>query len=67
MDRQKRGALLISYLHPAADEPSSEWLGHHSDRGKVLRSGLWYNVHVDKTHDPSFLDDMKSLIDTTPY
>ena len=59
-------ALLSGYSRPAADGPSTGWLGHYSDREKVRRSGLWNNNHVDETYDPSFLDELESLIDATP-
>ena len=59
-------ALLSGYRWPAADGPSTEWLGHHSDRERVRLSGLWNNNHVDETYDPSFLDEMESWIDATP-
>ena len=59
-------ALLSSYGWPCADSPSTEWLGHYSDRERVRLSGLWNNHHVDETYDPSFLDEMESQIDTTP-
>ena len=59
-------ALLSSYSRPAADGPSTEWLGRYSDRERVRLSGIWNNNHVDETYDPSFLDEMDSRIDVTP-
>ena len=59
-------ALLSGYRCPAADRPSTEWLGHCSDRERVRRSGLWNSNHVHETYDPSFLDEMESRIDATP-
>ena len=59
-------ALLSSYGRPAADGPSTEWLGQYSDRERVRLSGLWNNNHVHETYDPSFLDEMESRIDATP-
>ena len=59
-------ALLSGYSSPASDRPSTEWLGHYSDRERVRRSGLWNNHHVDGTYDPAFLDELESLIDATP-
>ena len=58
-------ALLSGYRWPAADRPSTEWLGHCSDRERVRRSGLWNSNHVHETYDPSFLDEMESRIDAT--
>ena len=56
-------ALLSSYITPAADRLSSEWLGRHSNRERVRLSGLWNNNHVDESYDRSFLDEMESWID----
>ena len=56
-------ALLSSYRWPAADRPSTEWLGQHSDRERVRLSGLWNSNHVDETYDALFLDEMESQID----
>ena len=58
-------ALLSSYRSPAADGPSTDWLGHYSNRERVRLSGLWNNNHVDATYDPSFLDEMESRIEST--
>ena len=52
-------ALLSAYREPAPDPPSSNWLGHLSDRDRVRRSGLWNNNHVDEYYSPSFLDVME--------
>ena len=46
-------------------EPAVTWLGLHSDRERVRRSGLWNNEHVDESWDPSFLDLMEKWIEKT--
>ena len=48
-------ALLSGYREPAPDPPSTDWLGHLSDRERVRRLGLWNNNHVDEDYAPSFL------------
>ena len=58
-------ALLSGYRRPAADMPSTEWLGHYSDRERVRRSGLWNNNHVNETYAPSFLNEMEHRINST--
>ena len=58
-------ALLSGYRGGAVDNPSDEWLGHHSDRERVRRSGLWNNNHVDELDDPLFLDEMESRIESS--
>lgn len=56
-------ALLSGWLEPAIDLPSWDWLGRHSDRERVRRSGLWNNEHVDGACNLSFLDIMEEMID----
>ncbi len=46
-------------------EPPANWLGCHSDRDRVRRSGLWNNKHVDESWNPSFLDLMEKWIEKT--
>ena len=62
--RIERGAigLLSRYTAPAADPPSANWLGDHSDRERIRESGLWNSNHVDEPYDPAFLDEMERLI-----
>ena len=57
-------ALLSHARTPAADAPSSRWLGAFSDRPRVRASGLWNNEHVEDDCDASFLDTMERLMDT---
>ena len=59
-------ALLSHASHaraPAADRPSATWLGAHSDRPRVRRSGLWNNNHVDEVGDAAFLSEMTELVE----
>ena len=55
-------ALLSNYNRMVIDPPSNEWLGMHSPRMKVLKSGLWNQNHVEETHDTSFLSILDDLI-----
>ena len=55
-------ALLSHARTPAADAPSSRWLGAFSDRERVRTSGLWNNKHVEENYDASFLDAMRRLV-----
>ena len=63
-------ALLSGYRELAPDPPSTDWLGHLSDRERVRRSGLWNNNHVDEDYDSSFLEVLErgitSLTPQTP-
>lgn len=54
--------LLSGYREPSPDKPSSGWLGHHSTREEVQRSGLWNNRYVEENYDPAFLDNFEKLI-----
>ncbi len=55
-------ALVNNYRSNSLDRPSREWLGLHSDRERVVRSGLWNNNHVDEKYDPAFLEVLEELI-----
>jgi hypothetical protein len=55
-------ALLSNFNKPALDPPSPDWLGHHSDRERVRKSGLWNQNHVEEACDPAFLDTLDRLV-----
>ncbi|MGJ8641785.1 MAG: DUF6884 domain-containing protein [Luteolibacter sp.] len=55
-------ALLSNYDRSSLDCFSQNWLGNHSNREKVRRSGLWNSNHVDEAYDPGFLDILEHLI-----
>lgn len=59
-------ALLSNYTSPTADVPSPLWLGHHSGRDRVRRSGLWNNNHVDEHFDPLSLNILEASIRQLP-
>ncbi|MEX2375579.1 MAG: hypothetical protein WD942_08360 [Dehalococcoidia bacterium] len=54
-------ALLSNGLEPL-DPPSAGWLGHHSPRAAIRRSGLWNLNHVDEQYDPRFLDALAVFV-----
>ncbi len=54
-------ALLSNFSRPPLDPPSAGWLGHHSDRERVRKSGLWNSNHVEENYDPAFLDRLEQL------
>ncbi len=54
--------LLSNYRKPPLDLPSTDWLGHKSDRERVRASGLWNQNHVDENCDAEFLDRFKLLV-----
>lgn len=58
----ERNAIALLSDHR---EPPANWLGRHSDRDPVRRSGLWNNQHVGENWDPSFLDLMEKWIEKT--
>jgi hypothetical protein len=55
-------AVLSNYGKPPLDPPSPCWLGHHSDRERVRRSGLWNQNHVDESYEARFLDRLDDLV-----
>jgi hypothetical protein len=56
-------ALLSNYARAPLDSPSAGWLGRRCGREKVGQSGLWNTAHVDAAYDPSFMENMKSLME----
>ena len=56
-------ALLSHARTAAADRPSANWLGAHSDRPRVRASGLWNNNHVDEDGEATFLSEMAELVE----
>lgn len=55
-------ALLSNFGRHPLDPPSAKWLGHHCDRERVRRSGLWNSNHVDERHDRRFLRTLEQTI-----
>jgi hypothetical protein len=55
-------ALLSNFDRPLLDPASKIWLGHHSDRDRVRKSGLWNQNHVEESCDPAFLDRLERLV-----
>ena len=55
-------ALLSASSNPPTDAPSPDWLGRHSTRERVRRSGLWNNNHVDADIAPRFLEVLRRLV-----
>lgn len=56
-------ALTSGIIGPAADPPSSSWLGLYSGRERVRRSGLWNQQHVDELYAPGFSDVLKAAVE----
>lgn len=59
-------ALLSGYREPTPDRASISWLGNHSGRERVRRSGLWNNNHVDEIYDAEFLNLFDDLLKRMP-
>jgi hypothetical protein len=47
-------ALLSNDCRPL-DPPSCEWLGLHSSKREIRKSGLWNVNHVEQPYDPNYL------------
>ena len=56
-------ALLCAYNTADTDTPFPQWLGCHSSRERVQRSGLWNNDHVNEDYSPEFLNVLEESID----
>ena len=64
--RLERNAIALLGNYSATeplDRASAAWLGLHSDRQKVVGSGLWNDRHVDDPYDPAFLGDVERLVE----
>lgn len=59
-------ALLSNFNRHPLDPPSSNWLGHSSNRPLVRSSGLWNQNHVEDTHAASLLDELEQLVSRSP-
>jgi hypothetical protein len=57
-------ALLSNELDPL-DPPSEAWLGRHSTREAIARSGLWNLNHVAERYDREFLDLLHARVADT--
>lgn len=55
-------ALLSKGLRPL-DTPSDSWLGLHSPREEIRRSGLWNLNHVKERYRPEFLNVLERYIE----
>jgi hypothetical protein len=44
----------------AIDAASSGWLGLQSSKETIRESGLWNSNHVEKSHDPAFLEKLRT-------
>jgi hypothetical protein len=56
-------ALLSNFTRSdKLDPPTRGWLGLHSDRERVRRSGLWNNNHVDEVYDPRFFAVFEAVL-----
>jgi hypothetical protein len=51
-------ALLSNFRKPNIDQWSPGWLGLQSSKETIRESGLWNTNHVEKSHDPAFLEKL---------
>jgi hypothetical protein len=58
-------ALLSNFGKTSADPRSETWLGLDSEKDRVRRSGLWNNNHVEEIYDPTFMDILEGVADST--
>lgn len=56
-------ALLSNHDREPLDPPSDGWLGLDCPKGKVQRSGLWNQRHVEEAHDCAFVPAFERLVD----
>lgn len=56
-------SLISNYRKDPIDPRDDDWLGYHSPKEKIKRSGLWNSDHVTERYDPNFLDVMEEYIE----
>lgn len=59
---EKNAIAALSVAGWIVDPPTSEWLGHHSDREAIRHSGLWNIDHVGDSFDQRFLPVLHQLV-----
>lgn len=62
---ERNSIALLSGPTGPLDLPSPAWLGRHSGREAIRRSGLWNVNYVDAVYDPRFLDIFAEYVDIT--
>ena len=62
---ERNAIALLSNRFAPVDPPSSDWLGRHSPRQEIVRSGLWNLNHVDEQYDCHFLDVLAHCMSMT--
>ncbi len=58
-------ALLSNWRHNQGDQPSDRWLGMHSGKPEIKRSGLWNVQHVKSKYESSFLHRLADYVGQT--
>lgn len=53
---ERNSIALLAQIGRRVDPPGASWLGFHSDRSAIPRSGLWNVNHVDEPWDPLFIE-----------
>lgn len=46
---------LLSNTYRPIDPPSHKWLGRHSEKPEIRKSGIWNVNHTAQTYEPNFL------------
>ena len=58
-------ALLSDYDDLGVDKQSMNWLGQHSNKENVRKSGMWNSDYVARKHSSVFLDVLERRIELT--
>ena len=57
--------LLSTWRTDTGDQSSESWLGRHSGKDEIIKSGLWNVQHVKGNYAPSFLDELNLCVNQT--
>ena len=62
---ERNTIAMVSYSRRSAGPSDLDWLGYHSSRTEVYRSGLWNVRHVADEFDPTALDLLAEYVEET--
>lgn len=62
---ERNAIALLSNRFAPLESASASWLGRHSPRDSIQRSGLWNVNYVNQAYDPRFLDLLEGAVEQT--
>ncbi|WP_312622172.1 hypothetical protein [Haloarcula sp. 1CSR25-25] len=56
---------MVSHYRRTANPADLDWLGYHSPKPEIYRSGLWNIQHISELFDPSVISLLDEYVDET--